>query len=127
MDPALRQKHCNSHNAFQAGPNLNPSLKNHQMGSVRNAGEDLYLCIRPFLIFGKLIGLVPIEGCFQRKSENLQFRKFSLSSLITILVAVAMLVNSCVTGVGMFHSSIDSVNDYAWTITTFVFYASSVF
>ena len=42
--------------------------------SRRRSSGDLYASLRPFLIFGKFIGLVPIQGLFQRNVDRLAFR-----------------------------------------------------
>jgi len=53
------------------------SSKNDE-GSIKeeefNKNNDLFLTIRPFLIFGKCIGLVPISGVFRGGLEHLKFR-----------------------------------------------------
>jgi hypothetical protein len=36
--------------------------------------DDFFLCVRPFLCFGKIIGLVPISGIFGGDLDNLKFR-----------------------------------------------------
>ena len=36
--------------------------------------NDLYNALRPFLVFGRFIGLVPIQGLFQRDADKLTFK-----------------------------------------------------
>ncbi len=40
--------------------------------------DDLFKCMKAFLIFGKLIGLVPISGIFKSDFHQLKFRQLQV-------------------------------------------------
>lgn len=47
--------------------------KMEQLNNVRDS-DDLYNALRPFLILGRFIGIIPIEGLFQRDVDKLAFK-----------------------------------------------------
>ncbi|CAL8093421.1 unnamed protein product [Orchesella dallaii] len=56
--------------------------------------DDLFRHLRGFLIFGKLIGLLPYKGIFGHSSSNLKFRYVSLPSFISYGILVILFINS---------------------------------
>ncbi|CAG7828156.1 unnamed protein product, partial [Allacma fusca] len=54
--------------------------------------SDLYKSIRPFLLFGRAIGVLPLGGLNKDNHEALNFRCWSIKSVISILIMLSLLL-----------------------------------
>lgn len=37
-------------------------------------GDDLYFCARPYLLVGKILGVIPLQGLWTKNLEDVRFR-----------------------------------------------------
>ncbi|CAG7722117.1 unnamed protein product [Allacma fusca] len=89
--------------------------------------DDLYSSLRLFLIFGKLIGLMSIQGLFQKDYKKLGLRKSTFSSIIGIMIILALGVNAGVGITAFRNTELLRMDQYAWSFAHFFYYSLGLF
>ncbi|CAG7726449.1 unnamed protein product, partial [Allacma fusca] len=89
--------------------------------------DDLFFNLRIFLLFGRLIGLVPIQGLFQRDFTELNYGKSSFPALLSAVIAGALGINAIVGILSLGSGGVDHADDYAWAPAMFIFYGTGTY
>ncbi|CAG7728862.1 unnamed protein product, partial [Allacma fusca] len=95
--------------------------------SVEQEEDNVSKQIKLILIFGKFIGLIPIEGILKSNPLNLNFRHGSMNALISIVVMIMVAVYAGISLISIFTRSISSVNELGGTISKMIFCSIGIF
>ncbi|OXA64341.1 Gustatory receptor for sugar taste 64e [Folsomia candida] len=88
---------------------VKPVIENH----TRNDKPSLQDKLRYYLIFGRVIGILPIQGVFHRGSK-LTFKKFSLASCTTLIIALLIGTYAVVNLIQSLRKNHTNASEIAW-------------
>ncbi|CAG7828967.1 unnamed protein product, partial [Allacma fusca] len=116
---------------------LNPSELRNVPASVRtespgqkrgpSAGNDFYKAIRPFLIFGRIIGIVPLEGLGQKNHQLLTFKRTSVKSIISLLIIICLVFCVGVSLICLVMLGNKTVTELVWATNPVIFFSMGLF
>jgi hypothetical protein len=80
--------------------------------------ENVFTAAKPFIVYGKFLGLFPLSIEFVRKRKSRKSLKFRIKNFVFLLILISffilLLIRNFVTGSLTFSNS--NVSAYAWKI-----------
>ncbi|CAL8093436.1 unnamed protein product [Orchesella dallaii] len=89
--------------------------------------DDLYRCMRVLLVFGRIIGIVPISGVFSSALKSVSFRARSFAGITSAIIILGMAINDLLALYAFFRAPAKDASEIARNAAGFVCYGIGLY